>query len=149
MVHVCDLIRRCSGNSECVVQVAGHASLSPFLSLSSAIWVLLPLNSSGLAGRICEQRQPALWLGEDVKWQLETGLGTTAFIFVCNIICASSPSFSPSVLNRALREGREKRKGWLTLVHLGFSSAASVALADRAPVSARCHKAAICILRTA
>lgn len=59
-------------------------------------------------------------------------MGTTAFIFIRNIICASSSSRSPSVLNRALREVKEKRKVWLTLVYLGFSSTASVAPADGA-----------------
>ena len=80
--------------------------------------------------------KPVLWLREDDKWQLETGLGTTAFIFICNIICASSPSPSPSVLDRALREGKEKREVWLTLVYLGFSSTASVASADWAAMGA-------------
>lgn len=47
-------------------------------------------------------------------------------------LCLLPLSFPHRVLNRALREGKEKRKVWLTLVCLGFSSAASVASAERA-----------------
>lgn len=107
---------------------------------------ILALELFGAGREGLQQWQPVLWLREGDKWQLETSLGATAFIFACNIICLL---FSPShhVLNRPLREGQKKEVG-LMFVYFALSSAAATAPADWAPLGAQsCMQQCVCDTR--
>lgn len=75
-----------------MVQVTGRGfPHSALLYLSGVTCVFLSLNSSELAVRGSKLWQPVLQLCDDDRWQLETGSGTTTFIFMWRAIGASFP----------------------------------------------------------